>query len=233
MSILTPAELAALRKFDSPTIANALERFNIRPRNEGFMGPEIKRILGDGPIVGYAYTAKIAANDPPTEAQKALRRQYWEGIVKTPKPVISVLQDVDPKPVGSFWGEVNASIHTALGCIGTITNGGVRDLDEVEDIGFTYFASCVLVSHAYIHIVEVGQPVEVGGITISPGDLIHADKHGVITIPHEVAKDLAAACEAVTEAERPVIEYCRARFESKDVDLDILQSLMDEMGRKR
>lgn len=233
MSLLTPAELAALKKFDSPTISNAIEGFKVRPRNEGFMGPEIKCIQAvDEPVVGYAYTGKISAVKPPTDAEKALRFDYWKGVLASPKPTISVLQDVDPEPIGSFWGEVNGSIHRALGCIATITSGGVRDLDEVREIGFSYFANCVLVSHAYVHLVEIGCPVEVGGLLVHPGDLLHADKHGVVLIPKEIAKEVAAAAERVVAAEEPVIKYCREKFDG-GIDVEKLRVLMEEMDRRR
>jgi len=130
--------------------------------------------------VGYACTAKISALKPPTEEQKRLQNEYYAKVKSAPKPTITVIEDIDPQPTGSFWGEVQATMHRSLGCAGVITSGGVRDLDEVKNLDFEYFSSCLLVSHAFIHIEAIDCPVSVGGLIINPGDLIHADKHGFI-----------------------------------------------------
>ena len=134
-----------------------------------------------------------------------------------------MIKDLDyPNAIGSFWGEVNGNIHKALGCVGTVTDGGVRDLDEVEELGFHFFASDVLVSHAYVHLEAIGCPVNIGGVEVRPGDLIHGDKHGVITIPSEIAARIADASTQMEDWERPIIEHCQ----SPDFNLDTLQELM-------
>ena len=133
------------------------------------------------------------------------------------------MHDLDsPNPVGSFWGEVQTNIHKRLGCVGTVTDGGVRDIDEMREGGFHAFASDVLVSHAYIHIVDVNVPVTVGGLTVSPGDVIMGDKHGVIGIPREIAADIPAAAKKIEERERTIIDLCN----SPDFDLDRLKALV-------
>jgi len=210
--LLMPEEIDALRAISTPTIANAIETFNIRPRNAGFMSGEIKCIFPEmGAIVGYACTATIMAERPAAGARQAARPDYWEYVLRTPAPRIAVIQDLDQPPaIGSFWGEVNANIHRALGCVGTITNGGVRDLDEVRALGFQMLASQVIVSHAYIHLVDFGAPVKVGGIIINPGDLIHADKHGAICIPKEIAREIPAAAAEYERMERRVINLCQS-----------------------
>jgi len=209
---LTAAELDALRALNTPTIANAIERFDIRPRNVGFMGPEIRCMFPDfPPIVGYAATATIMAEQPAAGTRTASRHNYWEFVVSLPAPRIAVIQDLDqPVAIGSFWGEVNGNIHRALGCVGTITNGGVRDLDEVRALGFQMLASAAIVSHAYVHLVDFGTPVKVGGIVVHPGDLIHADKHGAILIPHEIAREIPAAAAEVERIERRIIDFCQS-----------------------
>ncbi|MBI1925129.1 RraA family protein [Candidatus Poribacteria bacterium] len=220
---LSPEQLEELKLFDTPTISNAIERFNVRPRSEGFMSPEIKCIFPDlGRMVGYASTATIMAKQPRSEigGQSVSRHGYWDYIVSVPAPRVAVIQDLDnPPAVGSFWGEVNGNIHKALGCVGTVTNGGVRDLDEVHALGFHFFASAPIVSHAYVHLVQYNVAVEVGGVIINSGDLIHADKHGVIMIPHEIAANLADMCREVQRAERPIISLCK----SPDFSLDKLK----------
>ncbi len=219
---LDPAVLKSLHMLSTPTVANAIETFDVRPRNVGFMSPEIACILPDlGRMVGYACTAKIRAARRPEPGEAVPRRAMWEHILSIPEPRVVVIQDLDDEPIGSFWGEVNANIHRALGCVGTVTNGGVRDLEEVGDLGFHLFASRVLVSHAYVHVVEVGTPVEVGGLTVRPGDLLHGDQHGVIEIPREIAPELFAAAKRVEERERRIIELCQ----SAEFSLDRLSEL--------
>ena len=209
---LNDQELEALRAWPSPAIANAIETFDVRPRNAGFMGPEIVcRFPEMKPIVGYAATGKIRASMPADRDPETRGREEWYAHIESlPSPRIIVLQDMDQPPIGSFWGEVNGNIHYALGAAGVITDGGVRDLDEVRELGFQFLSRELLVSHAYIHIVEVGGPVTVGGLTVNPGDLLHADQHGTIQIPHEIAREVAAAAQAVEDRERVVIDYAKS-----------------------
>lgn len=233
MKLLSQEQLEELRSFDSPTIANAIERFDIRPRTEGFMNTDVSRILpGEKPLVGYACTAKISASKPASAKQGELINKYYAHVQQTPGPSIAVIRDLDERPIGSFWGEVQVSIHKALGCSGVITNGGVRDLDEVEALGFSYFAGCILVSHAYVHLEEYGKPVTVGGLVVAPGDLLHADKHGVVLIPNGIGGQLAEACRAMQCAEEPVIKGCADSL-GRELDLAHLKSWRQEMNRRR
>ncbi len=207
---LTQEELEALRRITSPTVCNAIETFQIRPRNEGFMDGTIRCCFPElGVMVGYAATAKISAREPPQTPLPAW--EMWEALEKVPEPRVVVIEDLDhPRPIGSFWGEVNGSIFKGLGCVGVATNGGVRDLDEVRATGFHFFASCVLVSHAYVHLVEVGRPVAVGGLAVSPGDLLHGDQHGVTSIPAEIAREVPRAAAEVEVRERRIIDFARS-----------------------
>ncbi len=184
MTKLSTAQLEELRQFDSPTVSNAIQRFGLRPKAEGFMRSEIRAVLKpERPFVGYAVTAKIRASTLPTDEQKELSFAYYEHVRSAEGPTIAVIEDLDADPVGSFWGEVQVTTHLALGCIGTITSGGVRDLDEVAALGFGYLARCVLVSHANVHIEAAACPVTVGGLVVRPGDLLFADQHGALLIP--------------------------------------------------
>ncbi len=174
------------------------------------MLPEIKCVFPEfGAMIGYAVTAVISADSP--EGRRIQPFDWWEMILKIPEPRVVVIHDIDHPVVGSFWGEVNANIHRALGCVGTVTDSSVRDLDEVREMGFHFFSSCVTVSHAYVHLVEIGIPVKVGGLVVKPGDLILGDKHGVISIPLEIARDVPKAAQVVEEWERPVINYCKSK----------------------
>jgi regulator of RNase E activity RraA len=231
--MLNQEQLDELKNFDAPTICNAIEFFGIKPKTSGFMNTGIKKVFHNSKrTVGYACTAKISAMHPPTEEQKKLSDLYYGQLHASPKPSITVLQDLDPAPIGSFWGEVQATTHVSLGCCGTVTSGGVRDLDEVEPLGFEYYAACVLVSHAYIHLVETGCPVDVGGLTVLPGELVFADKHGIVVIPDKAAPHLAAACRAAAEAEQPVLAGCRKYF-GKLVPMEDLKKWRVEMARLR
>ncbi len=209
---LNADELAALRALNSPTIANAIETFNIRGRDEGYMDSGVRCILPDlGAMVGYAATAVIMTEQPADGNRRIHNPDYWDAILRVPAPRLVVVQDVDqPTAQGSMWGEVQANIHTALGCVGCITNGGVRDLDEVRAVGFGFWAAAPIVSHAYIHLIDCGTPVKVGGLIVRPGDLLHADQHGVINIPHEIARDIVRAANEVEAKERTIIDLCRS-----------------------
>lgn len=208
---LTQAQLNELRKFTTPTICNAIEMFRIRRRNEGFMTPEVVCRFPDmGPMIGYAVTATHRAREEAQSSSSVDMNAYYEHVLSHPAPRIIVTQDLDDPPIGALFGEVNASIHKALGCVGHITNGGVRDLDECHKIGFQYFSNHVLVSHAYVHLEGFGQPIRVGGIAVHPGDLIHADQHGICLIPDTIAPQLAAACRTMEALERPLIKLARS-----------------------
>jgi 4-hydroxy-4-methyl-2-oxoglutarate aldolase len=233
MSILNAAQLDELAGFDTPTVCNALERFKIRKSTEGFMHPAIRSVFPDRkPLVGYACTAKVSALYPPTEEQKALLFDYYQSVLDSPGRPVAVIEDLDDSPVGSFWGEVQATVHKSIGCSGVITNGGVRDLDEVKSLDFSYFSSCVLVSHGYIHVESVGEPVRIGGLVVRPGDLMHADKHGVLLIPSEVAAELAEACRLTQRAEEPVLKGCADAGEG-GVTVEMLRRWREEMQALR
>ncbi|MGH3504855.1 MAG: RraA family protein [Nocardioidaceae bacterium] len=164
---------------------------------------------GLGPVAGYAATATIRASD--TAEGGATANQLWEHVRDVPGPRVVVVQDLDNPPgIGSLWGEVNSNVFRALGAVGTVTNGCVRDLQEMEALGFHAFAGCVGVSHAYVHVLDVGIPVDVGGLTVRPGDLLHADRHGVLNVPLEVAPELAEAIRQVEVSEREIIDLCQS-----------------------
>jgi len=209
---LSPERLAELRRYTTPTVANAIETFELRPRTAGFMSSQIRCLFPDlGAMVGYAYTATCRASTAPPETATALRLASWRALEAVPAPRVMVIQDLDdPAGVGAYWGDVQSNIHRALGCVGAVTNGSVRDLDEVHALGFHFFAGSVSVSHAYVHLVEIGNPVVVGGLTVRPGDLLHGDQHGVIAVPLEAAGRIAEGVEKVDRVERQVISYCQS-----------------------
>jgi regulator of RNase E activity RraA len=225
MGPLTATEIEALRRWPTPAIANAIETFQVRPNGEGFM-LRIRCMFPDlNPMVGYAATATIRAAAPGPPDRRRAMLSHWKNIAAQPSPRVAVIQDLDDPPAfGSFWGEVNANIHRALGCVGTVTNGGVRDLEEVRALGFHFFAADVIPSHAHVHVVSAGGEVEVGGLRVTDGDLIHADRHGVVTIPHQIAREVPKAAAEVEKRERRVIEFCQ----SPEFSLDALATRITE-----
>jgi 4-hydroxy-4-methyl-2-oxoglutarate aldolase len=226
---LTPQQLDELRKLSSPTIANAIECFNIRSRAVGFMTPDIHCMFPDlGVMVGYASTARMQARVPAAGNMTVNMQAYYQNVLTIPAPRVAVIQDFDETPIGSLWGDVHASIHGALGVIGVVTSGGVRDLEGVQKMGFHFFARQILVSHAYNHLIDFGTPVEVGGMTVNPGDLILADRHGVIVIPDEIAAEVAAVGSAIDELELEIIDYCHR----KDFTVDGLMKVREAVGKR-
>lgn len=161
-------------------------------------------------MVGYAATARIMADEPPVDGHQVSRLDWWDYLQEIPKPRVVVIQDLDRTVKGAYWGEQNATIHKALGCVGVVTDGGVRDLDEMQALGFHAFAAHILVSHAYVHLVDFGIPVRVGGLTVSPGDLLHGDKHGIIAIPSSIAAEVVSAAARVERQERQIIDLCQS-----------------------
>ncbi|HLQ62933.1 MAG TPA: RraA family protein [Candidatus Acidoferrales bacterium] len=206
---LDPAVLEALKRFDTPTLSNAIETFLIRPRDEGFMSMEIRCLFPElGPLVGYAATATIRARGRPVHGDQTALYQHVREVAG---PRVVVVQDLDEPPgCGSLWGEVNATIFGALGCAGCVTDGCVRDLKEARAMGFHFFARGPGVSHAYVRVESAGEPVTVGGLRVSPGDLIHADQHGVLLVPREIAAELPAAAERVITGEQSLLSWVRS-----------------------
>ena len=211
LNLLSFDQLEVLRRFSSPTIANAIETFSIRPRLEGVTDARFRCLFpGLGPVVGYACTATILSGQPAPNPRQVSRKTYWEYTRDFPGPRLTVVQDLSETPGGAYWGEVNANIHLALGSQGVITNGTVRDLDEVCLSGFHFFAGGVQVSHGYAHLEEFNRPVRVFGMLVHPGDLIHADKHGAVVIPSQIVNELADAAREIERREKPMLEACRA-----------------------
>jgi 4-hydroxy-4-methyl-2-oxoglutarate aldolase len=209
-TIVPPDTLAELATMSSPSVANGIERFKLRPNDTGYMdGTIICRFPKLGPVVGHAVTARIRAAGEADQVPGTT--DLWRHALGIPEPRVVVIEDIDKPPgVGSFWGEVNANVFRALGCGGVITNGGVRDLPEMEALGFHAFSSMLSVSHAYVRVVEVGVPARVGGLTVHPGDLLHGDCHGVVLVPTEIASQVPDAVRAVEAEERRFIDFLQS-----------------------
>jgi len=224
---LTAAELAELRTFDTPTICNALELLAPERRALGFthetmIWPQAER----APMVGYAKTASIRAAPRPALDAAALRRgrlDYYRYVAEGAGPKIVVIQDLDSRRgFGCFWGEVNTAIHAGLGCAGLVTDGGVRDLDVLAP-GFSVLCGKVTPSHAHVRPVAFATEVDVFGMLVHSGDLIHADRHGAVVIPHSVARRVASAASLCARRERPILEAARG----PGFSLEVLEAALD------
>lgn len=210
---LTTGQLDAIRQFDTCSISNAIEEFGVRLHNEGYTRPGLRCMFPElPPMLGYAVTSHIRTSDPPPAGPFYYdRTDWWDFMLKTPTPTIAVIQDVDQhRGIGASVGEVHASILRALHCAGVVTDGAVRDLAAVRAMHFPMFAGSVSVSHAYQHMVDFGQPVEIFGLKIHSGDLLYGDCHGVLSIPAEIAGEVAAKAAELLERERTVIDLCRS-----------------------
>lgn len=205
--------LALLRKVDTPTVCNAIE---IAQGKRGFnrftRGTMQHSRPGDPAIVGFARTAKIAGLAPPTEPAEVIRArrlEYFRSMAAGSGPTAAVVEDVDfPNCIAGWWGEVHVAVHKGLGLSGAVTNGVMRDLDVLDD-GFPVLAGSVGPSHGYVHCVEIGTPVNIFGMRVAQGDLIHADRHGALVIPPDILSDLKSAIETVFAREEIVLGPAR------------------------
>jgi regulator of RNase E activity RraA len=227
-----PAQvLTELMKFDSCTVSNAIERFQVRTRNEGFIRGSVRCLFPQmPPRAGYALTARIRTSATPIAGRCYYdRHDWWTYVQSIPAPKFIAIQDVDDAPgLGALLGEIHANLFTALGCTAYVTNGAVRDLPGVEKTGLQSFAGSISVSHSYAHVIDFGTTVEIGGLTINPGDLLHGDLHGVVSVPYDVAAEVPGEAARIIETERELIDLCR----SPDCSLDrILEKIQYVSGK--
>lgn len=210
---LTEEELDGLRRFDSCMIANAVETFNVRLRNTGFTSGNVRCIFPDAPpMVGYAVTARLSSGEPPIGGGAFHDRgDLWNHLLQRPSPRILVLQDIDDPPGrGAFIGDMHSAILKALGCVAYVTNGAVRELPSIHSMGLKLFAGNVTVSHAYAHIFDLGAAISIDGMEVHTGDLLHGDRHGILSIPRDIAGSLPEVAAKQQRREQKVIDYCQS-----------------------
>jgi regulator of RNase E activity RraA len=227
MHVRSPEKFEAFLQFDTCTIANAVERFGLRLRNQGFTQPGLQCVTGGFPrVLGYAATCRVRSSDPPMAGVSYLdRTDWWSEIGGLPTPRIAVVQDLATGPgSGSCVGQVHAAILKAFHCEAVITNGLVRDLPGVIGMQFPMFARGVAVSHSYAHLVDYGVPVEIFGLRIEPGDLLYADCHGVISIPLEIAAELPKVAGEIRSQEASVIDLCLSPDFSPERLLEVIKN---------
>jgi regulator of RNase E activity RraA len=210
MESLSPGLLAQLRTFDTPTICNLIELFDVRPRHSGYMDARIAACFPDmPPVVGYAATATFRACTPQRSDGYASTEAQVERFADLDGPPIIVFQDLDSPAVAATFGEVMCSIYQAFGAVGLITSGAGRDLDQVHALGFPVFTSGTICAHGYTQIPQIQVPVHVGGLAVLPNDLLHADRNGVTSIPRDIAAELPDVGAAFVAAERVVLDALR------------------------
>lgn len=205
--------LTLLRSVDTPTVCNAIEvAHGKRGFNDFTRGTMLCSAPEDPAIVGYASTARIAALSPPKESPdiiQARRMAYYRQMAEAPTPSVVVIEDEDyPHAIGAFWGEVNTAIHKGFGNSGTLTNGVMRDLGDMAD-AYPVVAGSIGPSHGFVHVTALNVPVEVFGLTVKPGDLVHADRHGAIVVPPDVINQLAGAIKKMQDTESLFLDPAR------------------------
>jgi 4-hydroxy-4-methyl-2-oxoglutarate aldolase len=227
---VAPEVLEKLRAIDACTVSNAVERLEVRLRNEGFADSSVRCLSPRlAPMVGYAATGRIRTSEAPTTRHWYYRSMdWWHYILTIPAPRVIVMQDVDQRPgLGALFGAIHANICRALDCIGYVTNGTVRDLPGLQQAEYHLFASGVAVSHAYAHVVDFGEPVSVGGMTVHPGDLLHGDLHGVQSVPAIAAAQIPTIAAELAAEEQDLIQLCQ----SPEFTLEKLRAHIEKIGR--
>lgn len=225
--------LETMRHCDTPTICNAIE---VAQGERGFADYTKATMLcsapDDGPVVGFARTARIAGRNPPNEPPEEIRARrmaYFRSMATGPRPAIAVVEDLDhPDCIAAWWGEVHSAVHKGLGMAGALTNGVMRDLGDLEP-GFPIIAGSVGPSHGFVHVREFGTRVEIFGLSVGEGDLVHADRHGAVVVPPDVLPRLGAAIETLLSTEQIILGPAR----ENDFDIEKLEAAWAEFERAR
>ncbi|SEU09345.1 RraA family protein [Paracoccus homiensis] len=230
---MTPTLLTLLHQVDTPTVCNAIEVVQGKRGFDAFTrGTVLSSAPESGAIVGYARTAKLSAIAPPSEPAEVIRERrmaYYRYMANAPTPAVAVIEDLDyPACIGAYWGEINTTVHKGFGIAGVLTNGVMRDLGDLPD-GFPVIAGSVGPSHGFVHLRDIDCPVTVFGMTVNPGDLIHADRHGAVVIPADVVPGLEAGIAKLMQTERIVLDAARR----PDFDFDSFADAWAEFERQR
>jgi regulator of RNase E activity RraA len=235
--------LARLAKFDTPTICNVIELFDIRPRNVGYMDGRIQANFRElPPMVGYAATACFRSDAPPVggDAYGSIQAQL-DQFAKLPGPAVVVFQDLDDPPVSAVFGEVMCSTYKAYGSAGLVTNGAGRDILQVKAIDYPVFTGSTICSHGYCHMLHLGLPVRVGGLMVNTGELLHGDANGVTNIPPEIAAEIPDVAVEFIKAEEIMLDYVKAPGAKEKPEFDrrrkefqnVVAALTKRVSRKK
>lgn len=228
---ITADELELLKSFDTPTVCNAIELFDVRSDATGYMDARIQCCFPKlPPVVGYAATATYRSAAPVRSANASnVFVEQLRSFADVPSPAIVVIQDLDDPPRAATFGDVMCTTYKAFGVVGLIASGAGRDLDQIEALAFPVFASGTISAHGYFQLMDVNVPVSVAGVTIYPGDLIHADRNGATTIPLEIASDVGRACQDIVDTESLVLDYVRNAVEPS---VDEFAAIQDRMRQR-
>jgi 4-hydroxy-4-methyl-2-oxoglutarate aldolase len=209
--VISASDFRKIQQLDTCLVSNAIERLNVRLRNEGSISGRAVHCQFPKfpPMLGYAVTGRVRTNSAPVSGRAYHENiNWWRYLATLPAPRVMVLEDVDEEPgAGALVGELHAVIGLALNCVGYVSNGSVRDLPEVEAHGFHLFSGSVAVSHKYAHVSEYGHPIEIGGLKIKPGDLLHGDRHGVHSIPLSIASEIPDMAAKILREERELKDF--------------------------
>lgn len=224
--MLSLDQLNAIRSHDACAIVDAIETFGVRLRNGGFTRPGLQCFTCTHPrVLGYADTFRVRSSDPPATGGRFLEQtDWWPEPGSESRPRVAVLQELEPNSLGVYVGEIHAALFKTLGYQGVITNGAVRDVPLVRQMGFPVFAEVSGASRAYIHVVAHKQPVEVFGLKINAGDLLYADCHGVVNIPLHIADQIADVAAAIRTNQSSIVQACLTKHLSRAELLELIQS---------
>lgn len=230
---LSAATLKKLGEFDTPTICNVIELFDVRPYHAGYMNERIRAAFPEmPPTVGFAATATFRSSSPQTKSTYVSLENQVSQFADLPGPAIVVFQDLDEPSVGATFGEVMCSTYQAFGAVGLITSGGGRDLLQVKALGFPVFTGSTICSHAYCQTVEIGPRVLVGGLEVTTGALLHGDANGVTTVPLDIAEEVAEVAPEFLAAEAHIIEYVKSPGPKTTAELAARRATMGEAVSK-
>ena len=210
--MVSESQFSFLRSIDTPTVCNLIEIVKPESRGSGYTVTHLHCPFPDlPPMVGFAKTVTIRSrNAVGGPSYMAKRMDYLDYVAAEPRPSVVMIEDKDePAGYGAFWGEVQTNVHKALGCLGTVTNGSIRDIAEVAE-GFQMLAGSITPSHAYVHVVEFGVPVTIAGMEVASGDLIHADRHGAVVVPTDKIDAMKTALDGLMKQEARIITAARA-----------------------
>jgi 4-hydroxy-4-methyl-2-oxoglutarate aldolase len=207
---ITGPVLEKLAKYDTPTICNVIELFEVRPNTAGYMDGRIRAAFPEmPPMVGFAATATFRSGAVPQKGSYVALDAQVEQFASLAGPSVVVFQDLDDPAVGATFGEVMCSTYKAFGSAGLITSGGGRDLLQVQALGFPVFTASTICAHAYCQTLDVGTPVRVGGLMVYTGDLLHGDANGVTNIPLDLAAEVADVAAELVAAENHILDYVK------------------------
>jgi regulator of RNase E activity RraA len=235
---ITPDTLKKLALYDTPTICNVIELFDVLPRNRGYMDGRVKCNFPDlPPMVGFAATAAFRSDAPPAggDAYGSIQKQL-EQFATLPGPAVVVFQDLDDPPAAAVFGEVMCSTYQGFGSAGLVTNGAGRDIEQVRALRYPIYTGSTICSHGYCHILHIGLSVRVGGLVVNTGDLLHGDANGVAAIPLEIAAEVADISAEFLAAEEIVMRYVKTPGEKSIAKYDALrrefQETVNQLARR-